>query len=410
MKELIQYIKESYEADYLKLSHKDKEKLLELDLEYGKIMLIARYETVVRDVFNIDEEFEKFKTSFIDNGIKYFPTLDHQDLEYNKYDLPKRISSLIYKFNKLNCFLSRYYVKNLLGVKHKIRYLRHYQKPGYKNTNVRTYNFDDKLIDKAMTIVTAKYEMTPDLPEYEKNINADEAAEIVKSELEKLGYDWEIIMKENMPPRMGVNPEKTFRIKKDAMFSKIDIDSLIAHEIKTHVAKRFYGYKSGLFLFVFGLDGKNMFDEGLAIWNTLNTLDKPKPNAMFKVAVSYIISYYCTKYDFCDTFTKVKELLKDADFIENKDEFIFNSLMRAKRAVIDSKQLGYWTGDIDYFRGYEAVKKMTDEERDDILKYNIGPKQFFELDAIKKFLKINEFKPITNDKLELIKRDYIFKD
>ena len=37
---------------------------------------------------------------------------------------------------------------------------------------------------------------------------------------------------------------------------------------------------------------------------------------------------------------------------------------------------------------------MSDEERDDILKYNIGPDQMDDLDNIKAFLEVNEFKPL----------------
>ena len=37
---------------------------------------------------------------------------------------------------------------------------------------------------------------------------------------------------------------------------------------------------------------------------------------------------------------------------------------------------------------------MTDKERDDILKYNIGPDQIKDLPEIKKFLKLNKFKSL----------------
>lgn len=50
-----------------------------------------------------------------------------------------------------------------------------------------------------------------------------------------------------MPPRMGVNPEKTFRIRETAHFSDVDIESLIAHEIKGHVQKKWNAYQTGLF-------------------------------------------------------------------------------------------------------------------------------------------------------------------
>ena len=52
MKNLKEFICESYD-DYLKLSEDDKKKLLNLDLEYGKIALIARYETVCRRINKI---------------------------------------------------------------------------------------------------------------------------------------------------------------------------------------------------------------------------------------------------------------------------------------------------------------------------------------------------------------------
>lgn len=207
-----------------------------------------------------------------------------------------------------------------------------------------------------------------------------------------------------MPPRMGVNPEKTFRIKPSAKFSEVDLKSLVAHEIKAHVAKRYYGYETGLFLFVFGLDGKNVFDEGLAIWNTFNTIDDQKPNAMFKIATSYLICYYCLIYDFCDVFTKMRELTKNSP--EYTDKAIFSQLIRTKRSVIKTNRLGCWSGDLDYFRGYKLVDKMTDKERDIILKYNIGPDQFFEIDAIKRFLSTNNFSPISNAKLKEIKEQY----
>jgi hypothetical protein len=37
---------------------------------------------------------------------------------------------------------------------------------------------------------------------------------------------------------------------------------------------------------------------------------------------------------------------------------------------------------------------MTDAERDDILKYNIGPNQIKDLPKIKEFFKLNKFKSL----------------
>ena len=37
---------------------------------------------------------------------------------------------------------------------------------------------------------------------------------------------------------------------------------------------------------------------------------------------------------------------------------------------------------------------MTDKERKDILKYNIGPDQIKDLPKIKEFLRVNKFEPL----------------
>jgi hypothetical protein len=50
--------------------------------------------------------------------------------------------------------------------------------------------------------------------------------------------------------------------------------------------------------------------------------------------------------------------------------------------------------DMSYFVGYQMVKDMTDAERDDILKYNIGPNQIKDLPKIKEFFKLNKFKSL----------------
>ena len=40
------------------------------------------------------------------------------------------------------------------------------------------------------------------------------------------------------------------------------------------------------------------------------------------------------------------------------------------------------------------VNDMDNKTRNDILHYNIGPDQIFELDNIKEFLKVNHFEPL----------------
>ena len=73
---------------------------------------------------------------------------------------------------------------------------------------------------------------------------------------------------------------------------------------------------------------------------------------------------------------------------------IFKTILRFKREIVDCSIIGGNGDDMSYFVGYQIVKNMTDAERDDILKYNIGPDQIKDLPDIKKFLKLNKFESL----------------
>lgn len=403
MRSLVIYINESYD-DYLRLSKEDKTKLLNYDLEYGKIMLIARYETICRRINNKDEAWEEFNERHIMNNEKFFPVLEYDELEYEKYDLKNRAQKLIDKFERFKTPLSKYYIHNLNNVLYQIYYIENLNNDDYEISQDKKNAFDDDLLKEAFDIINNTESCKkPDDQIYKRDKTGKQVKKKIQAALDKYGFDWKIIVDNKMPPRMGVNPEKTFRIRETAMFSDVDVESLIAHEIRGHVQKRYNAYKTGLFLFVFGLPGKNIFDEGMAIWNTFNLIEHQKPNAMFSIAMSYICSYYVSKYDFCEAFDKLKTLFEGKGV---SDKRIFSQLLREKRSTIRTDRLGYWKGDIDYFRGYKMIDSMTTEERKRIIKWNIGPDQYYDMDMFEKFVKMNDLKEITNERLNKIKKDY----
>jgi hypothetical protein len=92
--------------------------------------------------------------------------------------------------------------------------------------------------------------------------------------------------------------------------------------------------------------------------------------------------------DFCDLFDFIHELVPNMS-----DKTIFKSVVRNKRNIGDCRII---SGAIEtgYLKGYKLVTLMSDEEREDILKYNIGPDQMGDLNNIKVFLEVNEFKPL----------------
>ena len=191
-----------------------------------------------------------------------------------------------------------------------------------------------------------------------------------------------------MLPRMNVKMGKV-NINKTSKFSDEDIEGLIKHEIEGHVGRRYYGMKTGLWLFAYGTQSSSTFDEGLAVWNSLNKVKHKKDNVMFNIAMKTCISYLMFEMDFCDLFDWVKKKAPGMT-----DYTAFKTIIRPKRRNKDCSILG---GEVmkTYFVGWKMIDEMDNKMRDDILHYNIGPDQLFELENIKEFLKVNKFKPLN---------------
>ena len=209
----------------------------------------------------------------------------------------------------------------------------------------------------------------------------------IEDALDELGYNFEVQIDNNMLPRMNVKMGKV-NVNKTSRFSENDIEGLIAHEIKGHVGRRFYGKETGLWLFAYGLQSSSTYDEGLAVWNSLNLVKHKKDNVMFNIAMKTCVSYLMFEMDFCDLFDWVK---KKAPTMT--DYTAFKIIVRPRRR---NKDCEIKSGEpmTTYFKGYNMVKDMDNKMRDDILHYNIGPNQIFELENIKEFLKVNKFKKL----------------
>lgn len=380
-----------------KLDLNEKKRLIELDREYGKLALLFRQVYRAKNVTNIDEEYKKFIDAK-NNGKKYFPKLKLEKREID-IDLREESKKLIEKFENLDTYITRFYIEKLnsfissIDTQEKYKEESEEEEYGKPESKKRGGSFPTK--DEYEHALQVLSENPYEKVYFDKrNIPAKEAARQIQKYIDKKGYDFEVKLVKNMLPRMNVTPDAVVRVNPDAHFSSEDIDGLCQHEIEGHVGRRYYGYKTGLMLFIFGLKESNTYDEGLAIWNSLNNVKKPKPNILFNIALKAIITYHLYDKDFCELFDFVKELQPSMS-----DKTIFKSIVRMKRGVIDCHLYG---GALEsgYFSGYNYVTAMTDDERDDILRYNIGPGQMKELNCIKKFLEVNKFDPIEMDALK----------
>ena len=388
IKDFEQYLKEKY----FKLSEKDKEYLLELDKKYGKLAILFRKEYRAKNVMNLDSEFEKF-IEHKKVGEKYFPKLELEEIE-SSIDIKAEFEELLAKFENFSSFISKFYIERINGFLKTIRVKEKYKKMSESG------EYDKKSMNKnrgdnfpSLAEYNYALQIIKDYP-YEKikngirDIDAEDAAKMFQKKIDELGYEYKVKLVDGMLPRVNVTPEGIVRVNPNAKFSNTDIEGLYQHELCGHVGRRYYGYKTGLNLFVIGLAKSNTYDEGLAIWNSINNVKTPKPNILFNIAIKTIIAYHSYDMDFCELFDFIHELVPD---MSNKT--LFRTIVRSKRNIGDCKII---SGAIEtgYLKGYKLVTLMSDEERDDILKYNIGPDQMDDLKNIKTFLEINEFKPL----------------
>jgi hypothetical protein len=389
IKDFDQYLKEKY----FKLSEKDKEYLLELDRKYGELAIIFRKEFKAKNVMNLDSEFEKF----IEHkrvGKKYFPKLDLEKIQ-SSIDIKAEFEELLAKFENFSSFISKFYIERINGFLKTFRLKEKYEEMTesgeYGEKSMKKNNRSDCF--PSLAEYNYALEIIKDFP-YEtikggvRDIKAEDAVKLFQKKIDELGYEYKVKLVDGMLPRVNVTPEGIVRVNPKATFSMTDIEGLYQHELYGHVGRRYYGYQTGLNLFVIGLSKSNTYDEGLAIWNSINKVKTPKPNILFNIAIKTIIAYHSYDMDFCELFDFIHELVPNMS-----DKTIFKSVVRNKRNIGDCRII---SGAIEtgYLKGYKLVTLMSDEEREDILKYNIGPDQMGDLNNIKVFLEVNEFKPL----------------
>lgn len=389
---LSQYIKNT--NNQLKLSDADKNKLLLLDKRYGDLCEKFWYEWDRTDCKNLDEEFEKFINAR-NSGQKYYP-----QLELVKDNLTEdwliKANDLKQEFLSFNCFLSKYYIENLDHLYKQVNMTLHKDDPyilaEYNRVmclpvSDKDYKFAWKLIKRY------PYEDKRQSQPY----RGQDVVSMMQSHMNKRGYGFKVELNPYMIARQNVEPHnKTLHIKTSGYFSDLDVESLRIHEIDVHVAKRYYGFKTGLNLFAYGLKYANTLDEGSAINQSLHyNKFGVKPNLQFDIAIKTVIGRHIMEKDFCELYDMLIDKItteQNKDIIES---ILFKNLCRFKRVLCDcSRPGGDGHGETDYLCGYQLVKNMSEQRRDDIIKYNIGPSHIKDLPKIKKFLKLNKFESL----------------
>lgn len=371
------------EKSIFKMDNETKATLLKLDEKYHRLIDKFRNKYSAQAVENLRTEFEKFMTAK-NNGQKYFPKLEIKNSEVDEkmYDdfgkLKEEIEGI-----KDKCYIAKFYIEKIDAMRSRLERLKNLEDGSYEPGENPV---PKELYKEALQCVKEHPYKKPDY-ENERTNDSDDALEEIEDALDDLGYDFDVRTYSGMLPRMSVKMNKV-KINDKGRFSEADIEGLIAHEIKGHVGRYYYGKQTGLWLFGYGLQSALIYDEGLAVWNSLNLVKHKKPNVLFNIAIKTCISYQMYEMDFCDLFDWLKKMAP-----EMTDYTAFKTITRPRRVNKDCEIMSGGPMTM-YFRGYNLVKEMDDKMRDDILHYNIGPDQIYELENIKEFLKVNNFKKL----------------
>ncbi len=195
-------------------------------------------------------------------------------------------------------------------------------------------------------------------------LSAEEAKVKFESVLVAYGlHDWQVMIKTSMIADCAVGGQSVF-IRSGARFSHSHIQSLVAHEIETHVLTAENGAIQPYEIFRCGLANYLDTQEGLAIFSQIRVLS-PHHEKRYFHAKRVLGVAYAMEHSFADTrrylvqelgCTSEKALMTTADL---------------KRGVSQTSEPGAFTKSLVYFRGYRAIEQFV-HQGGDIKRLYIG--------------------------------------
>ena len=195
----------------------------------------------------------------------------------------------------------------------------------------------------------------------------EEIREVFQAALESLQAEgWNIVVSNSSKTGISVDQEhKLIDIPESRKLAFSKLESLVAHEIGTHVARRLNGERSQLQLLGLGLDRYEQGEEGIATMREQVLDDKIKDFSGLEghLAVSLATGVDGVERDFREVYSILEKY------------FYFKSLLAGKspEEALTSAQTNAWKRSVRTFRGTDCETKGTCLTKDMIYREgNIG--------------------------------------
>lgn len=322
---------------------------------------------------NLQEEKAKFFQAIEENRV-YNP-----QIKYNaKFFIPAKIDELhnfkidttndyygfktLYK-NRIKTKISEIRCHNLWGSIDSTKYVKEYRGEPDKILLFKAKRYCKNYVRKKILF---------------KRITVQQLAEELKSYIFNLTGNKDIrINYVDINSKVNISPVNAeININPNESFKNIDLERLKVHEIGTHYMRYFNGARFNIKILESGTSNYIQTEEGIAAY--IEELKGVSSTAqMFIYAGRVIATYYALRKSFYDVY----QILKKFNF---KDTDAFAITYRAKRNLCDTSQIGGFTKDYVYFKGYHKIKKFA--KNNDIKDLFIGKIKIDDLKLIKNFL------------------------
>lgn len=315
---------------------------------------------------NLEEELSR-----VEKDENYNPKFYYPELKFNPFELKKKIHRI--KLLDLSP-LDVIFRQKKAEIIRKILLLEHTGTDRFSTFSVDLYGKPDQELLRQARDELKK--MPSSFTDEQPTVTAEQAAHIFATTLKK--YDlknWKVKLVESLVSDCLTGKKNLIFLRKNALLSRQRIETLIAHEIETHVLSAENGKRQPYKVFNRGTAGYLETQEGLAIYNQnrLLTLNNEK----WYWAISSVIA---VDIALSGSFADVVKAMRKYGF---SLERAIRVAVKVKRGLEDTSNPGAFTKDMVYYKGYLEILKYLECGKK-IENLYLGKINLADLDIIKK--------------------------
>jgi alpha-L-glutamate ligase-like protein/uncharacterized protein (TIGR02421 family) len=343
------------------------------------------YHQVDQNLINIDKQIkliyhlkpldlDKIKAKFFKKP-NFNPQFEYPKLKFD----PLELNSQLEKINLDDSPIGKIFAKKKAEVSLKIKLLESIDEERFTRYSQRLFSIPKKEDFEEALEVIKKIEFKDD--SHKRKYDSEYAKKQFEKTFKKYGLDhWKVKIKEGIVANCIAGKNNRLFVKKDAMFTKEHIASLITHEIETHIITAENGKTQPYQIFNRGLGYYLKTQEGLAVYNVEKN-NNIKFSKSVRAHTNVMAIYLGQKLGFKDIYHYLRELN-----VPEKDAF--TSTLKAKRGLTNTGSAGVFTKDFVYMQGYKQIKQYL-QDGGDIKNLYIGK---MDISDVEESLKIPNIK------------------